>query len=329
MHTVTSVHTVTSEGPIRVWTWRVSSQEGIRRCEAFAAGNHGVIPQQTALGFGLDHSAIYRLLKSGRWRRLVPRAYVVAGAPLTWATHLAAAKASLEKDFAFSHRTAGALMELDGVPGGHIEIVTTRTPRLPQITVHRVNCLPRQVVHIRGFPVTSAHRTALDLFSVLPLKSAELALDDALRKKLTTIERLSAEYAQSCSQGRNGCRGFRSAVLRRDHYDGSLESRMETKLWDIIKRLPGPAAQPQFLLETPRGRYRLDFAYPEIKLGIEAQSIRWHMGEANFHYDLKRDRHLKRHGWTLLYYTWDDLLDPEGVRREVSRMRRSMERVLF
>jgi len=282
-----------------------------------------------ALDLGIDDSAIHRLLKEGRWIRLHEGAYVVRGAPITWRTHLAAVTARMAGDFAFSHRTAAALMGLDAVPDGHVEIVTPHTPRLPGVTVHRIRRSLPPIIHVGGFPVTSAHRTVLDLFSVLPPKVAELALDDALRKKLTTVDRLWNEYVDTCERGRNGCGALRSALLRRDHRDGTLQSRMEAKLRRIMKALPKPSAEPQFPVDTPDGRYFIDFAFPDIKLGIEAQGIRWHMGEAKFRYDLRRDRHLKRCGWTLVYYTWDDLLRPAVVRCEITEMRRSLERVLF
>lgn len=282
-----------------------------------------------AVEAGLTDAAIHRVVTSGRWERVLPRAYVVAGAPLTWFTRLAAVKASLDDGFAFSHRTAGALLDLDGVPKNYVEIVSKGSLRLPGVIVHRTPSVPSLTMHINGFPITSAHRTILDLSAVMPSHRAERALEDALRKKLTSIDRLASEYANACNKGRNGCRRFRRALLRRDHRDGTLQSRMEAKLRRIVRTLPGAAATPQFEVHTADDRYRIDFAYPDIKFGIEAQSIRWHLGEAYFYYDLKRDRKLKRCGWTLLYYSWDDLLYPTAVRDEISDMRQSMERVLF
>lgn len=305
-----------------------SGAETIRRCEAHAAANHGIIPRRVAVGSGLDESAIKRLLRSGRWQLLLPRAYGVGGAPPTWRKQLAAVAASLEDNFAFSHRTAGALFGLDPVPEGEVEIVTRRTPRLPGVTVHRVRSPWPQIIHIGGFPVTSAHRTVLDLFAVKHRNFAELALEDALRKKLTTIDRLWDEYAQTCERGRNGCRYFRNALLRRDDRDGALQSRMEAKLRQIMKTLPGEPAIPQLEVLSSSARYFIDFAFPDIKLGIEAQGIKWHLGEAKFCYDLTRDRALKRRGWTLIYYSWDDLLRPKEVRAEIAYFRRSMPHLL-
>jgi very-short-patch-repair endonuclease len=165
----------------------------------------------------------------------------------------------------------------------------------------------------------------LDLFSTVGPTIAERALEDALRKRLTSVGRLWSEYTAECKRGRNGCSAFRDAVLRHDDRDGTLQSRMEAKLRRVLKSLPGPAAVPQY----PVGRYRLDFAYPDIRLGIEAQSIRWHLGRAKFAHDMKRDRDLKRQGWTLAYFTWDDVLRLDQVTEEVTALRASLSAVLF
>jgi very-short-patch-repair endonuclease len=181
------------------------------------------------------------------------------------------------------------------------------------------------LVRADGLLVTNAARTVLDLFAVLQQRAAELALEDALRKKVTTIDRLWGEYAIVCKPGRNGCRAFRNALLRRDYRDGTLESRMEAKMHSIAKRLLDPAPTPQFPVATPQRTYRIDFAFPDIKLGIETQSIRWHLGEVKWQQDLARDRALKRLGWALIYYTWDDILHPATVVEEITAIRGQME----
>ncbi len=304
-------------------------REAVDRCEQFAETNHGVIPRRVAVAEGLDDSAISRLTRSGTWTRLAPRAFGVRGAPVTWRSRLAAVQGHLESDFLFSHRTAGTLHQLDGVPEGHLEIITNRSITLADVTVHRLRSALPRIVHIDGMPVSNGTRTVLDLFAVLPSTSAELALEDALRRKITTIERLWDEYESLCRPGRNGCKPFRRALLTRDHRDGTLQSRMEAKLRRVVNRLPGGRPLPQVRAETGDSTYFIDFAFPDIKLGIEAHSIRWHMGEAKWYYDMRRDRALKRVGWTLLYYGMDDLLRTDAVRDEIVAIRESLKARLF
>jgi len=169
----------------------------------------------------------------------------------------------------------------------------------------------------------------MDLFAVLPRKAAEAAMEDALRKKITTLDRMWQEYSLTCRPGRTGCKHFRAALLRRDHRDGTLQSRMEAKLRAIVRKLPGDPAVPQFPVRAGGANYYIDFAFPDVKLGVEAHSIKWHMGEAKWYYDMRRDRALKRIGWTLVYYGMDDLVRPQTVREEILSIRDSLTRRLF
>jgi len=301
------------------------------RAQIQAAGNHGVIDRRRALAHGMTDRGIEHLVQTGQWRRLHPRAFVPAGVPIEWATRLAAATAWGGPDSLLSHRTAGELLELDGVPSGFVELVCHSGRSAHGITVHRLRAEDRpRRHHVKGFAITTVDRTLLDLFAVLPARDASLALEDALRKKMTTIDRLWECYGQLAKPGRNGCRALRHDLLKRDSADGKLASRMEALLLSIVKSIPPPMAIPQFEVETEGRRYYLDFAYPHVKLGLEAHSIRWHLGAEKAKRDLARDRRLKRCGWTLLYYPWDDLrFSADEVRAEIIDVRTKLERRLL
>ena len=94
-----------------------------QRSEIEGAANHGVIERGVALSAGLTEKMVQHLLRTGQWRRLYSNAFVPVGVPVTWKTRLAAVDAWLGDDFLFSHRTAGALLNLDGVPADFIEVV--------------------------------------------------------------------------------------------------------------------------------------------------------------------------------------------------------------
>ena len=280
---------------------------------------------------GLDKSAITRLVKSGRWRRVMQQAYLVGGSPLTWRARLAATQASIGRDCVFSHRTAGALLGLDGITEGTVEVSLPREVTRPNVVVHclRPSDSPRRI-RVGGFPVTAPSCTIVDLFAVIDAAKAEIALDDALRRRLVSLDRLWRTYEGLATKGRNGCRALRNALLKRDHRDGTLATRMEAKLLSITRSIAPPQATPQYEVVVGQNRYYLDFAYADIKLGVEAHSIKWHMGEERWHYDLERDRRLKSSGWTLMYYSWGDLhRRPETVAAEIVAMRGRLEAHLF
>ena len=75
----------------------------------------------------------------------------------------------------------------------------------------------------------------------------------------------------------------------------------------ILRMLPDPPPTPQHEVLVGERRYFIDFAYPHVRLAIEAHSLKWHLGQERWQSDLVRDRRLKGAGWTMLYYSWDDI----------------------
>jgi very-short-patch-repair endonuclease len=219
------------------------------------------------------------------------------------------------------------LLGLDGGPEGFIELVSSQGLTAPGILTHRLRNGDRpRTLFVDNFRITNVERTLLDLFAVLPKSTAELALEDSLRRRLTTLDRLWNTAKAFSIPGRTGVRSFREALIARDHRDGTLQSRMEARLLSILKRAPKPQVQAQYEVNVDGEHFRIDFAYPDIKLGIEAQSLRWHHGQVRWEHDLRRDRRLKGRGWTLLYYSWNDIdLYPDRVLTEVTDIRRKLE----
>ena len=181
-----------------------SLSTAVRACESVASLRHGVIGRHEAACAGLTEEAIARLVRSRQWRKLLPGAYLVGGAPLTWYSRLEAVQSWLGPMCLFSHRTAGALLELDEVPSGFVEVAIPTAKRSAGVIVHRlgVGDHPRART-AKGYRITSVERTLLDLFAVLPQRRAELAMEDGLRRRLTSLDRLWNLYSRVGGRGRN------------------------------------------------------------------------------------------------------------------------------
>lgn len=70
---------------------------------------------------------------------------------------------------------------------------------------------------------------------------------------------------------------------------------------------------------------RLDFAWAELCIGVEADGRRWHTGFA-FERDLERRNALTRAGWRLFHYGWTAIHSgPERVIEDLWQARRVAE----
>jgi hypothetical protein len=175
----------------------------------------------------------------------------------------------------------------------------------------------REVTTVGRLPVTTAPRTLLDLGAVLGRTAVEASISEALRRRLTTVERLRLYLEGTGGKGRRGAKVLGS-ILR--SLEGTRpESVLELRLIRLLRRsgLPQPASQ---FSVSDRGRLvaRVDLAYPEIRLAIEADGYRHHGGHADWKRDLARRNALTGLGWHVVHFTWEDLSTrPDSVVRQV------------
>jgi very-short-patch-repair endonuclease len=63
---------------------------------------------------------------------------------------------------------------------------------------------------------------------------------------------------------------------------------------------------------------RVDFAFPDEKVVVEADGYATHSGRLDWQHDLARRNALTRDGWAVLHVTWEDLdVRPGGVVADV------------
>lgn len=204
---------------------------------------------------------------------------------------------------------------LEGSRGTLVEITTERRVRSPGtgVVIHHRALDRKDRTVFNGIPVTTPSRTLLDLAAVADLSLVEAALQDALRKGMTTMYRLRLLLDRSGGKGKPGVRALRrlvgdSLVPRR-----VTETQLEARLLTLISDAGLPLPLAQYVVR--QGRHvlaRLDFAYPAEKLGIEADGFRFHSGPEDFQRDRERSNVLTLMGWRILRVTWDDLVNRPG-----------------
>jgi hypothetical protein len=192
--------------------------------------------------------------------------------------------------------------------------------------VHFLNSLPASdLTLIDAIPVTTPSRTILDLASVVRVEVLEELLDDALGRRMSTIPRLQRQIA--AVGPRPGLTMLRTLLDARDTTRAIPESVLETKIFRVLKKAGLPTPVTQFEIRDGNQLIaRVDFAFPHIRLAIEADGFRWHSGRQRWQHDLARRNALTNLGWRLIHVTWQDIARPDTV---IQHIEHALQKKLF
>lgn len=286
-----------------------------------AMTQHGVFARAHAMECGLTDAMIRTRVAAGRWERLHPGVYRLTGSQPTWRQRLLAVCFAWGPGACASHRSAAILRRLAGFAGNAIELIVPRDRRRcgPPGIVHRPRSLPAVDVEIvDAIPVTTVARTLLDVAGLVPRDVLEEALDDALQRGLVSLPRLRWRLEDVGGRGTPGTAQLRELVEAGSAH-GVPKSVFETRLLRVLRDngLPEPERQYE-IRNVGRVVARVDFAYPDARLAIEADSYRWHAGRRAFERDLARRNAITALHWRLFHATWRDLADPRRIIGEVT-----------
>ena len=251
--------------------------------------------------------------------------YGAAGAPTTWEQLLLAACLAGGPNAAASFQSAAWLWRLKGfeVPDAlEITVPRGRRARLPGVIVHDTTVSGRlHVVRHQGIRVTTVARTLCDITACRgPLEIAR-SLDNALRRRLTTLTLVARVFRELATKGRR-----RSTVMRKllddraagpDLGDSDAEARIAR--WLIAAGLPRPVQQHR--VRVGRRTYKLDLAYPNRRIGIEYDGWPTHGTRSAFDADRIRDIDIEDADWRILHFTSNSTRNfvVERVRRALAK----------
>lgn len=277
-------------------------------CNAITESQLGLIHRDQALQCGLSSATIGRRVASGRWRRIFPNVYLVAGTPMSWTSWTLAA-VLWAGDAVASHRAVARLWGFPGFESAPIDLSSARRLRSPKVIVHHATDLEScDRTRVAVVPVTSVHRTLIDLGDVASAQQVEDALDNAVRRGLTSADWLRRQLDRIGTNGRKGAGVLRDLLTDDEERPSWLERR-------FIRLVSGTEMQP-FHREYPVLKYFLDFAWPEAFLGVEVHGEKWH--RKIWLRDWRRHNELTAAGWTVLHFTWTQIRDePEAVIAEI------------
>jgi hypothetical protein len=163
---------------------------------------------------------------------------------------------------------------------------------------------------VSGRLATAPAWTAVEVARQLRRPRALATLDAALRSMRCT--RNEIERAVADQRGRRGIVAVRKLL---PFADGRAESAMESeaRLVMIDHGLPLPALQ--YPIHGPHGElWRVDFAWPEVSVAAEYESVDWHVGREEMLRDKARWGKIQELGWTIIPIVVHD------VRREPDQL---------
>lgn len=295
---------------------------GWREITQLAEEQYGVVTIDDVRGH-LNELQIQHALRTGRLCVAFAKTgvYRIGGAPEFWEQRLYAACRATNGSA--SHRSAARVWGNAYVPAVRLELTVPefQVVRLSGVRAHRSNRIPPEhLTTYAGIPITTGARTLVDLSAVLSDYRLERAIDDALRRGITTVAELRACFDELAGRGRRRIAHLRPLLEARqgDYNPGDSDAELRLVRWLERDGLPRPV---QHIWVVIRGkRYCIDCGYPDIKVGFEWDGWDDHGVRRAFDYDRARRDELELAGWLILQFT--SAMSRQTV---VGRARRAVE----
>jgi very-short-patch-repair endonuclease len=271
-----------------------------------AKRQHWAITRQQLLEIGYTSEAIDVRLEDGRLFPAFAGVYAVGRPHLERHGVLMAAVLACGDGAALSHDSAAELYETRRRQRGpiHVSVPYARNPRIPGIKVHRRKAF--ETHSHDGIPVTTAICTLIDLGATLTEPRLERAINETVNRDLLDLDELRAAAAEA--RRRLGARRV-LALLDRDTFVVT-DTRLEQRFARIARRAGLPRPETQARLRAGR----VDFYWPQLKLVVEADSLRFHRTPAQQRIDVERDQQHHAAKLRPLRFThWQIFHEPDHV----------------
>lgn len=283
-------------------------------------GQYGVVSRSQLEALGVGRHGIAHRLERGRLHRVWPAVFAVGRPELTQRGRWMAAVLAGGPGAALSHRSAAALWGIGGEQRGRVEISTPTAHRCRQagITSHR-RALPDSDLTTRaGIPVTCVVRTLIDIACSLDLGALERAVNEADRLDLIDPEAL--RMGLDAYRGQRGVARLRELLDRRTFR--LTDSELERWFLPQVRKagLPLPSTRQRL------NGFKVDFLWPDHRLVVETDGLRYHRTPAQQARDRVRDQAHLAAGFIPLRFThWQVRYERQYVRMTLLAVIRRIE----
>ena len=285
--------------------------------EHLARTQHGIVTRAQVAEIGVNPRMVSRLVVAGRWRAHLGVLVVPATESILDVADAMALQLRLGPQSLVSGPTALRLQGMDVVH--RLLVAWVPRPSMPRVAGVRLlrDDLPRQVRESRGLRLAAPIDALLDtLISVTVPHSREL-LDLALQRRWLSADDWFDTVHVRLGRGRAGAARLRQlglSIAEGTHSDG------ERRCARLFRTAGITGWVANYVVRDQRGRPRaeLDFAFPDLHLCIEIDGREAHSGTTAFERDRRRQNALSLDGWTVLRFTWHQLVhEPEWVVAQV------------
>lgn len=276
---------------------------------ALAQKQHGVLSRQQLFENSVTRRQLDRRVESNEWERLLPQVYRLAGTVRSFLQRAWACSLWAGADAYLSHHAAAWLWGFIDIEPQRIDLSADFKLHQPAqwVIAHKTNVPKAQRRERRGLPVTSPSRTLVDLASHLSIDQREAVFATAFRSRLADQFELANLLKRLPPSGRKGT-GIVSRYLETSDPSHNDTHELERRAIQVFakRRFPKPVCQFRVIYENAL-LGTVDFAWPEHRIIIEADSFKYHSGRKAFCKDLHRYNSLTFAGWTVGRLTWDDV----------------------
>lgn len=279
---------------------------------ALAARQNGRVARWQLLEAGILRDAIGWRIRSGFLIPIHPGVYAVGhrdGGNLgVWSSAVLLGG----PDAVLSHRAASGLRALLPAPTTYSDVTSPhRRARRSGLRWHRAAVPPDERELIDNIPVTSLHRTLIDLASIVTDDQLDQAIEVAGNRAATDL--VPMEVMLERHRGRRGIARLRRVI------DGRIEGgyrvgELERRFWNFLRREGIQLPETNVQVDVPGDFVVADCVWRAQRLIVELDSRTHHLDPVAFEADRARDAALIAAGWRVLRVTWRRLhSDPRAL----------------
>jgi very-short-patch-repair endonuclease len=205
-----------------------------------------------------------------------------------------------------SHSSAAAVHGIRAQPTTkvHVTVPDLSRVRVPRnVRVHRVPLLPHDIEERAGLTVTTLRRTVFDCLRSDALKDGRTLLDRALQRQWLAVSDIDRELTMAL--GRWGNAKLRQ--LRDECSMGDAES--ERRLHRLLRSAGIRGWASNAAVDVGFATLHFDVVFRGIKLIVEVDGWATHSDVERFRTDRTRQNAAVLAGWTVLRFTWHDVVD--------------------